>query len=61
MLFWLTDDFRDSQQKRGDQNTPRHQHDWPLEWGDADFSASGRIMGGVIDNHLQNYAITESL
>jgi hypothetical protein len=29
--------------------------------GGADISASGQIMGGVIDNYLENYAITECL
>ena len=27
----------------------------------SDCSASGQIMGGVIDNRLENYAITECL
>jgi len=27
----------------------------------ADCSASGRIMGGVIDNYLENYVIRECL
>lgn len=30
-----------------------------LERKGADCSASGRIMGGVIENYLENYVITE--